>query len=802
MAETVWQHVFAMSDSDALRKKVNAALEPGRKSALGQFMTPSVIAQFMASLFDDPIGPATVLDAGAGIGSLSIAAVQRLGKIASVDAWEVDPVMRKYLEENLKVLGVDYKIHSEDFIHSAVQRIALANGRRYTHAILNPPYKKLNSGSVHRALLRKIGIETVNLYTAFVALSVLLMQDQGQIVAIIPRSFCNGPYYRPFRHLVLNRCSLERIHVFESRSKTFQDDDVLQENVIIKLIRGKAQGRVVVSTSHDQRLTDYRERSFPFSEVVKPTDAEAFIHVPTEERESFMDGFGLFEHSLEELRLEVCTGPVVDFRLKQYWLADPDPDAIPLIYPHHFSTGALQYPKRHKKPNALEDRDEVRHWLMPNECYVLVKRFSSKEEKRRVVAYVYDPKGLHCKQVGFENHWNVFHSQHSGIDPVLASGLACFLNSTSLDKHFRLFSGHTQVNATDLRTLKYPGLQFLIALGKQYHTGLTQSQIDAVIRQTHEQREKAERSPRHSCRPGASESATEREDCTVPTGASQPNAYRAWDKAESPRIGITPIMDWARKHYGKDYAPNTRETVRRQSMHQFVQAGVCLYNPDKPERPVNSPHAVYQIAPEVLGVLRTYTTPEYEAKLEEYLSVHRTLSQKYAKEREMAMVPLKSLNGVEIILSAGDHSLLIKAIVEEFAPRFIAGGRLVYLGDTGDKYGYFDVDLLAELGVTLDNHGKLPDVVVYAKENNWLFLIESVTSHGPVDAKRHAELEELFASCTAGRVYVSAFPNRKVFMRYLEAIAWETEVWIADAPTHLVHFNGPRFLGPYTNEKQ
>lgn len=275
---------------------------------------------------------------------------------------------------------------------------------------------------------------------------------------------------------------------------------------------------------------------------------------------------------------------------------------------------------------------------------------------------------------------------------------------------------------------------------------------------------------------------------------------KKWGQAASPRIGITPIMEWSREHYDKEWKPNTRETVRRQSMHQLVQAGFALYNPDKPDRPVNSPLAVYQIAPELLAVLRTYRTDKYRAKLDEYLSVHKTLAKKYAKEREMAMVPLKVKDGVKITLSAGDHSLLIKAIVEEFAPRFVAGGRLVYVGDTADKYGYFDIDLLSKLGVVLDNHGKLPDVVVYSGENNWLFLIESVTSYGPVDAKRHTELEHLFSSSTAGRVYVSTFPNRKVFMKYLEVIAWETEVWIADAPTHMVHFNGPRFLGPYTTE--
>jgi hypothetical protein len=270
-----------------------------------------------------------------------------------------------------------------------------------------------------------------------------------------------------------------------------------------------------------------------------------------------------------------------------------------------------------------------------------------------------------------------------------------------------------------------------------------------------------------------------------------------WNEAEAPMMGITPIMDWARTHYGKNYAPNTRETVRRQSMHQFIQAGVCVYNPDNPSRPVNSPHAVYQIEPELLSVLKAFNSSQYKQRLKKYFRGRKTLIEVYARTRKMAMVPVTVKDGYEITLSAGDHSLLIKAIVEEFCPRFVAGGQLVYVGDTGDKYGYFDVDALAKLEVKLDNHGKLPDVVIYSSQNNWLFLIESVTSHGPVDAKRHRELEKLFSNCTAGIVFVSAFPNRKVFMRYLDLIGWETEVWIADAPTHMIHFDGIRFLGPY-----
>lgn len=272
---------------------------------------------------------------------------------------------------------------------------------------------------------------------------------------------------------------------------------------------------------------------------------------------------------------------------------------------------------------------------------------------------------------------------------------------------------------------------------------------------------------------------------------------KAWANCEAPLVGITPIMEWAMDKFEVEYAPNTRETFRRQSMHQFIQAGVCLYNPDKPDRPVNSPKAVYQIEPNLLAVLKTFETEHYKTRLEHYLSTRQTLTQQYAKAREMEMIPLTIKEGQHIVLSPGEHSELIKAIVEDFGARYAPGGELLYVGDTGDKYGFFDEELLASLGVTLNNHGKMPDVVIYLREKSWLLLIESVTSHGPVDSKRHAELSELFKDCVAGLVYVSAFPNRKVFLKYLEFIAWESEVWIADAPSHLIHFNGIRFLGPY-----
>ena len=270
-----------------------------------------------------------------------------------------------------------------------------------------------------------------------------------------------------------------------------------------------------------------------------------------------------------------------------------------------------------------------------------------------------------------------------------------------------------------------------------------------------------------------------------------------WSNAEAPLIGITPMMTFAREHYGKAYAPNSRETFRRYTMHQLVAAGIALYNPDDLDRPVNSPHAVYQIEPTALQLLRSHGTEAWEANLAAYLGKRQGLAQRYANNRAVAKLPVKLSNGTEIRLSAGAHSALIKAIIEEFAPRFVPGGVVAYAGDTGDKWGYFDNELLAQLGVVVDGHGKMPDVVLYFPDRHWLLLVESVTSHGPVDAKRHQELASLFAASTAGLVYVTAFPSRAGMTRYLRAIAWETEVWCADAPTHLIHFNGVRFLGPY-----
>jgi len=274
-------------------------------------------------------------------------------------------------------------------------------------------------------------------------------------------------------------------------------------------------------------------------------------------------------------------------------------------------------------------------------------------------------------------------------------------------------------------------------------------------------------------------------------------ATESWADARAPLMGITPMMEFFANHYGKRYAPNSRETVRRHTVHQFVQAGLVVPNPDRPSRPTNSPKAVYQIEPSALKLLRTFGTPEWPTRLSAYLASVDTLKRLYARERKTLRIPVVLQDGAAILLSPGGHNTLVKKVLDDFCPVFTPGGRVLYVGDTRRKWAFFDSESLRALGVEMEEHGKMPDIVVHHVSKNWLVLIEAVTSHGPVNPKRRQELRELFAKAKAGIVYVTAFLSRRTMIKYLDEISWETEVWIAESPTHLIHFDGERFLGPY-----
>ncbi|MDR0284392.1 MAG: restriction endonuclease [Propionibacteriaceae bacterium] len=270
----------------------------------------------------------------------------------------------------------------------------------------------------------------------------------------------------------------------------------------------------------------------------------------------------------------------------------------------------------------------------------------------------------------------------------------------------------------------------------------------------------------------------------------------SWARAEAPLLGTRAIMDWIRDEYGVEYAPNTREAVRRFTLHQFVHGGLVVENPDDPSRPVNSPKWCYQVSAEALKVIRAFESDAFTTLLAEHLAVAPGLISRYASERELTRIPVVLPDGNPVTLSPGGQNELIKDVVDNFCAYYAPSGRVLYVGDADEKWAVFHEDELAALGVTVDKHGKMPDLVVHLPDKNWLLLLEAAASHGPVDGQRHSELSAAFRGSTAGLVYVSCFPSRAVMRKYLTLIAWETEVWCADDPTHLIHFNGDRLFGP------
>ena len=494
----------AIATAEEARKSLNATLDPVRRSMHGQFFTPPATARLMASMSTASLKHIRLLDAGAGVGALTAAWIAEIcsrplrPEEVTLTAYERDeallPALRRTLTACEQVCGAvgiacKWEVRATDFIEAIVDTLDVGLFQTahplFDVAILNPPYKKFRAESRIRRLLRRINVETSNLYTAFLALVVPMLDDGGELITITPRSFCNGPYFRPFREYLLRHVNLTRFHVFESRNHAFRDDEVLQENVILRAVKGVPQQPLVcVSQSRTPDDPIDVERSVPFERVVRPGDSQAFIHlVPDDDGHALAEAMEMLPCTLDELGLCVSTGRVVAFRAKQWLRAKPISGAVPLIYPTHFDNGLVRWPKADtKKPNAIVHNAGSRPLMVPAGVYVLVRRFSAKEERRRVVAAVFDPETVPCEVVGFENHLNYFHERGTPLGRTLAWGLSVFLNCSPLDTYFRQFNGHTQVNATDLRSLRYPTRDMLIALGQRVQGILpTQDDLDTLV---------------------------------------------------------------------------------------------------------------------------------------------------------------------------------------------------------------------------------------------------------------------------------------------------------------------------------
>jgi adenine-specific DNA-methyltransferase len=464
------------------------------QDALGQFFTPARAATLIASMPRLPeSGELRVLDPGAGSGMLSAALVARVlaerpHLPVHVVAVERDSAVLPYLRDTLeacKLAGdgrVTFEIIEGDFI---MESTGIASDPRLTDfdlVIQNPPYGKLGASSVHRSAVRKAGVDAPNLYAAFLALAAAALRPKGQLVAITPRSFCNGPYFGAFRSYLLDHITLDRIHVFESRSTVFADTGVLQENVILSGTKDASQGAVILSISNGHE-DDAAHRTVAYSDMIHSDDPHRFIRIATNEGDIRIAEIMLaLPCTLREVGVDVSTGKVVDFRSRDALLNEPIPTAHPLIYPGNFHNGSFLWPREgiRKAQWFVPASPSDKNLLVPEGWYCVVKRFSAKEERRRIFAALWSPLEA-SGPVAFENHLNVFHAQGQGLDEEMARGLTLWLNSTFVDQFFRTFSGHTQVNATDLRSLRFPTRDTLRGLGQSTSTWPSQSEVDQII---------------------------------------------------------------------------------------------------------------------------------------------------------------------------------------------------------------------------------------------------------------------------------------------------------------------------------
>ncbi|HET9254576.1 MAG TPA: N-6 DNA methylase, partial [Pseudonocardiaceae bacterium] len=488
------------SRAEARRVSAIQTLSSNQRVQLGQFFTPERAAALIADLPRLPeAGRLRVLDPGAGSGSLAAALAARVLREypaleLEIVAVEIDPAVGRYLQATLTDLtetagaagvSVTTEIVLGDYIElstSLMTKTAVLDSP-FDLVIMNPPYRKLGLDSSHRRALFYQGVECPNLYAAFLALGVAALDIGGQLVAITPRSFANGPYFGQFRRFLLDRLSLDRLHIFESRSTVFSDTGVLQENVVLSGTREGGNNKVILSASRGHTDRSF-ERIVSYNEVVRPGDGQRFIRILADDRDTVTaQTIADLPATLPDLGIQVSTGKVVDFRARENLRKIPEPDSVPLIYPGNVRSGVIEWPRKIRKDQAFVVRSqaEEKKFLLPTGFYVAVKRFSAKEERRRVVAAVWDP-GQRASAVAFENHLNIFHANGAGLGRDLAVGLCYWLNSSLVDDFFRTFSGHTQVNATDLRTLRFPPLGVLKFLGYGQEMLLpTQDEIDRLI---------------------------------------------------------------------------------------------------------------------------------------------------------------------------------------------------------------------------------------------------------------------------------------------------------------------------------
>ena len=819
----------ALSQRDAAERK-----------ALGQFMTAPPVARLMADALGDLADGARLLEPAIGSGVLACAVAERAARVGTgavrVVGYDVDEGLASVARTVLDGTSAEVGVTVGDFMVAASQRSDTlfsgapdGLGEPFDAVVANPPYVKLNRSDERLQAAEAVAPAAPNAYAVFVTLALARLRPGGRAVFLLPRSFCSGAYFGRFRDGLLRRAVIERLHLFDARDDAFDRDGVLQENVVLVMRRAGRGGdgasepcepaTVEVSISYrGADLSRTASRSVPWDLVAGQRGGHTFFRIPTSELDELtVRSVERWPASLGALGLHVSTGPVVPFRAKPLLASHRDVSegrAVPLLWMQNVRTGEVVWPtERGRKPQGLRTDADGGSLLTPPGNAVLLRRFSGKEERRRLTAAPLLSDEFGGSAVAVENHLNVIRpSSGAGLSVEMARGLTALLGSALLDRYFRVLGGHTQVNAGELRALPFPRAGTIRRIGEAVVSGVEPDQaVYATLRSEGLLHDDLPAITETRLRMGKIDEAqdllktlgmprrqhNEMAALTLLTLAqlSEPDS---WASAQRRSLGVHDVMGEMRTRYDRDYAENTRETVRRHVIHQFVQAGIVERNPDDPALPTNSPRTHYALSDAALRAVRAYDSDGWNDAATAFLEEQPSLLSAYRAKRDQHKVALRLPSGEEYHLSPGAHNVLQAAVIEEFGPRFAPGARVLYVGDTADKTLHLDEEGFAEIGVPVPSHDKLPDVVLYDPENGWLYLIEAVTSHGPVSPKRVVELRMLMTKDSeVGVVFVSAFPDVSTFKTYLADIAWETEVWIADQPTHLIHFDGDRFLGPH-----
>jgi len=454
---------------------------------MGQFFTPRQVSIFMAELFDIKQDKINLLDPGTGTGVLSAAFCEKLlsrKKPISlvIDTFETDPKIIPFLKRVLQECKKDlekkgskfeFNVLAKDFILTNEPYLSgpglFERGEKfYDFVISNPPYYKVGTESPYSRMMAEFICGQPNIYAFFMTMAASMLVDKGEMVFITPRSFCSGLYYKNFRKWFLRKVRITRIHIFESRKDIFDKDGVLQENVIIKASKNGREGIVTITTSKDKDLNVLGKIEVDYSNIISRKNSESFIRIPTSELDvRILHIIDEWPWTLGKLGMEISTGPVVDFRAKEHLRQDLTKGSVPLLWMHNMQSMRVVWPsKKNKKPAAIASTEKTSPLLLPVKNYVLLKRFTSKEQRRRLDSAVLKQSEFPHESVGIENHVNYIHKPNGSLSVGEAFGIAALLNTGLIDNYFRSLNGHTQVNATEIRNVPLPDLSVIKKIGE------------------------------------------------------------------------------------------------------------------------------------------------------------------------------------------------------------------------------------------------------------------------------------------------------------------------------------------------